>query len=126
LRPLEKLKVPVAELGFTVGLIIRSFPSSLARIRGLFANFRRQARLADSSGTFFTRFARAVRAVVDTMVCYMHFTLHEAELLSLSLQARGYNPFHPPVNNAAQTLRFTDWLFCLGSLSAVILICIYL
>ena len=124
LRPLEKLKVPVGELGFTVGLVIRSFPSSLTRIRELFANFRRQRRLA-SGGSFPRRFINTVRAVVDTMVCYMDYTLHEAELLSLSLQARGYNPFRPP-RRSDNGLRAADWTFCLGSSAVVIAASLYL
>ncbi|MBW7996251.1 MAG: energy-coupling factor transporter transmembrane protein EcfT [Candidatus Glassbacteria bacterium] len=126
LRPLEKLHVPVGELSFTVGLVIRSFPSALTRIRGLFGNFRRQYRLAGRSDRFPASLASTLRAVVDTMVCYMHYTLYEAEQLSLSLLARGYNPFTPPSPGGRHWMSPGDWLFCLASSAVIILSGVYL
>ncbi len=126
LRPLEKLKVPVGELGFTVGLVLRTFPAALGRIRALYGNFRRQGKLADSRTGYAARFGRNVRTVIDTMVCYMHYTLHEAESLSLSLMARGYDPFRPPVQPLDERFRATDWLFCTVSLTVIILTSVFL
>jgi len=126
LRPLEKIKVPVSELGFTVGLVLRTFPSSLSRIRELFFNLRRQGKLADSRAGYAARFRRNVRTVIDTMVCYMHYTLHEAESLSLGLMARGYNPFRPAVNTSDKSFSATDWTFCAVSLTVIILSSVFL
>ncbi len=125
LRPLERLKVPVGELGFTVGLVLRTFPPALERMRELFDNFRRQGKLADAGNGYAARFGRNLRSVIDTMVCYMHYTLHEAELLSLSLMARGYNPFRPPAHPGGKPFSSADWLFCTVSLT-VILTSVYL
>jgi energy-coupling factor transport system permease protein len=126
LRPLEKIRVPVNELGFTVGLVLRTFPSALSRIRELFFNLRRQGKLADTRPGYAARIRRNVRTVIDTMVCYMHYTLHEAESLSLSLMARGYNPFRPAVQTTDQSFSTTDWLFCAVSLTVIVLTSIYL
>ncbi len=126
LRPLERIKVPVGELGFTVGLVLRTFPSALSRIRQLFFTLRRQGKLADSRTGYLARLGRNVRTVIDTMVCYMHYTLHEAESLSLSLMARGYNPFRPPVQSTNRRFTAGDWLFCVVSLTIIILSGVFL
>ncbi|HUU27593.1 MAG TPA: energy-coupling factor transporter transmembrane protein EcfT [archaeon] len=120
LKPLEKIRIPVREFAFIVGLIIRFFPASVARIGDLYRNLRLRETLAGGKNSSFKKYRRAVGRIIDTMVLYMHYSLYEAELLSLSLMARGYNPFRP--------VRLTDdktpevWEVLFTALSAAVII----
>jgi len=120
LKPLEKLRLPVRELSFTVGLVIRSFPSGLARIKDLHRNFRIRENLGRKQPGKFTNFSRALSRVIDTMVCYMHYTLHESSLLSLSLMARGYNPFRPLAVSYDARVTVADLAFLVLSTAVIV------
>jgi len=89
LRPLELARLPVREFSFTVGLILRFFPDSVARIGSFHRQLKMRERLAGQKGTSSRRLGR----IIDAMVLYMHYSLYQSELLALSLIARGYNPF---------------------------------
>ena len=115
LKPLEKFRLPVRELSFIVGLVIRSFPSSLTRIRDLYRNFRIRENLGEKQLGRYALFSRALARVIDTMVCYMHYTLWESQLLSLSLMARGYNPFRPVAAAYSARVATGDLVFLFSS-----------
>jgi len=122
LRPLERLRVPVRELAFTVGLIIRYFPSSLARIKDLYRNFQLREKLSPGrEGPSGNKYLRAVMRVIDTMVLYMHYSLYESQLLSLSLLSRGYNPFRPVSLAASAKPGYRDYLFLAVSAAVIVL-----
>ncbi len=93
LRPLEFERLPVREFSFTVGLILRFFPDSVARI----GNFHRQLKMRDILVQKQTgrpkKYSRKLGRILDAMALYMHYSLYQSELLALSLISRGYNPF---------------------------------
>lgn len=121
LRPLERLHVPVREFAFVVGLIVRFFPVSVTRISDLYRNFLLREKLRSQNTSSPKGYARALMRVIDTMVLYMHYTLYEAQLLSLSLMSRGYNPFRPLSFAGAEKLTLRDFSFFTISASGIIL-----
>jgi len=122
LRPLERIRVPVRELAFTVGLIIRFFPYSLARIKDLYRNFQLREKLSPGRGGLAgNKYLRAVMRVIDTMVLYMHYSLYESQLLALSLLSRGYNPFRPVSPAASAKPGYRDYLFLAVSTAVIVL-----
>lgn len=121
LRPLERLRVPVREFAFVVGLIVRFFPASVTRIGNLRRNFQLKEKLRCQKTSSANRYARALMRVIDTMVLYMHYTLYESQLLSLSLISRGYNPFRPISLAVAKKLTLRDFSFFTISASGIIL-----
>ncbi len=121
LRPLERLHVPVREFAFVMGLIVRFFPVSVTRISDLYRNFLLREKLRSQNTSSPNRYARALMRVIDTMVLYMHYTLYEAQLLSLSLMSRGYNPFRPLSFAGAEKLTLRDFSFFTISASGIIL-----
>jgi len=126
LKPLEKFRVPVGELAFTVGLVIRFFPVSVGRIGDLYRNIQLREKLAGDPFSRLKRYRRAVDRVIDTMVLFMHYSFHEGELLSLSLLARGYNPFRPVRLNAFRTPAAWEVLFFIVSALVIILTALWL
>ena len=122
LRPLERLRVPVREFAFVVGLIIRFFPASVTRIRDLHRNLKLKEKLRCQKGGA----ARALMRVIDTMVLYMHYSLYEAQLLSLSLMSRGYNPFRPLNLAVAEKFSWRDLSFFTISASGIIFTALWL
>lgn len=121
LRPLERLRVPVREFAFVVGLIVRFFPVSVTRISDLYRNFQLREKLRCQNTSSPNRYARALIRVIDTMVLYMHYTLYEAQLLSLSLMSRGYNPFRPLSLAVDEKFTLGDFSFFTISASGIIL-----
>ncbi len=121
LRPLERLRLPVGQFAFTVGLVIRFFPASLTRLRDLHRNLQHRERLAAAARGKPARWRRTMGRVIDTMVLYMQHSLHDAELLSLSLMARGYDPYRPLVPGALARPGARDLVF-LGLSIALILL----
>jgi energy-coupling factor transport system permease protein len=121
LRPLERLRLPVREFAFVVGLIVRFFPASLTRIKDLHRNFQLKENLRFQKTGSGNRYARVLMRVIDTMVLYMHYSLYEAQLLSLSLMSRGYNPFRPLSLAVAEKLTLRDFSFFTISATGIIL-----
>ena len=108
LKPLEKIRLPVREFAFIVGLVVRFFPESVERISDLYRTLQLREKLIHRSDLVRNRYRRAAERVIDTMVLYMHYSLHEAELLALSLMSRGYNPFRPVRMTTGQNLSFWE------------------
>ena len=126
LRPLERFRVPVREFAFVVGLIIRFFPASVTRIKDLHRNFKLKEKLRCQKSGAARRCARALMRVIDTMVLYMHYSLYEAQLLSLSLMSRGYNPFRPLNLAVGEKFSCRDFSFFTVSASGIILTALWL
>jgi len=120
LRPLERLRLPVREFAFVVGLIVRFFPASVTRIKDLHLNFQLKEKLRCPKTGMPNRYARALTRVIDTMVLYMHYSLYEAQLLSLSLMSRGYNPFRPFSLAVGENLTLRDFSFFTVSAAGII------
>ncbi|MEA2062303.1 MAG: hypothetical protein U9P14_01275, partial [Gemmatimonadota bacterium] len=100
LHPLEALRLPVKEFSFIVGLILRFFPDSASRIASIHSQLRMRQCLAGGPGrqkdsSLPSPFPPSPRLglVIEAMVLYMHYSLHQAEVLARNLMARGYNPF---------------------------------
>ena len=109
LRPLEFVRLPVREFSFTVGLILRFFPDSVARI----GNFHRQLKMRDTLVRKQVgpqkEYSRKLSRILDAMALYMQYSLCQSELLALSLISRGYNPFR--ASFAVSLTRPAAWEF---------------
>ncbi len=98
LRPLERLKIPVREFSFTVGLVLRFFPEAVGRIGEFHRLLQLRGKTGENPGGPLKRLTVVIKRVVDTMVLYMHYSLHGSQMVALGLFVRGYNPFrkvHP-------------------------------
>ncbi|MBN2289613.1 MAG: energy-coupling factor transporter transmembrane protein EcfT [Candidatus Glassbacteria bacterium] len=120
LRPLEYMRLPVRELSFTVGLVLRFFPDSVARIGNIHRQLKIRECLAVPDGRPVKKPLRTLGRVIDAMSLYMHYSLYESEMLALSLIARGYNPFRAsfPVSLAPPG----TWQLGLALLSAFLIL----
>jgi energy-coupling factor transport system permease protein len=120
LRPLSFTRLPVREFSFTVGLILRFFPDSVARIGDFHRQLKMRECLASTSGEQNKSFFRKLARITEAMALYMNYSLHRSGILALSLVARGYNPFRvsnqislepPGIREFGFTLLSVAWIF---------------
>ena len=93
LRPLSFIRLPVHEFSFVVGLVLRFFPDSAARIGDFNRQLKMRECLTRPDGEPEKSAFRKLTRMTEAMALYMNYSLHRSELLALSLVARGYNPF---------------------------------
>ena len=93
LSPLERLKVPVRQFSFSIGLILRFFPGAVTRVGEFYRTLQLREMSSLSHRGRLTRVSATLRRVIDTMVLYMHYSLHSSRLVAQGLITRGYNPY---------------------------------
>jgi energy-coupling factor transporter transmembrane protein EcfT len=118
LSPLERLKVPVRQFSFSVGLILRFFPEAVTRVGEFYRTLQLREMSSLSRSGLLTRALATVRRGIDTMVLYMHYSLHSSHLVAQGLLTRGYNPYQRVQPSSAANPALWEYAVLILSCSA--------
>lgn len=118
LSPLERLKVPVRQFSFSVGLILRFFPEAVTRVGEFYRTLHLRETDSLSRRGRIVRMSATVRRVIDTMVLYMHYSLHSSHMVAQGLITRGYNPYQRVQPSSNVTPAFWEYAVLVLSCAA--------
>ncbi len=118
LSPLERLKIPVRQFSFSVGLILRFFPDAVTRLGEFYRTLQLRETCSLSRRGWLRRAPATVRRVIDAMVLYMHYSLHSSHLVAQGLITRGYNPYRRVPPSSASPPAFWEYTVLIISCAA--------